>query len=217
MTIILFLALAILASHAYALSGFGSKPIAIAKTSGLDDAMKCRCGSDVVYGNCCQPYHMMKTPITNPIDLIKARYSAYAMNDMEFIIHTTSPTSNDYEHYMSSITSKEKTIRRWVKDLRFNFINFHMIRMEVVNSQVHAKNAQVTFRQLSIRKDDNLMYPTEETSTLVMSSEGVWLYEKGDVQRPTPEIAQEMMEKWPDLSGLELMMPQKETGKPRKQ
>jgi hypothetical protein len=92
-----------------------------------------------------------------------------------------------------------------MKDLRFNFKDYFMVKMELVDVQESTTQAEVTFRQLAIRKNDNTMYPTEEVSTLLKSESGVWTYEKGVVVRPPVEISQVMMESWPELMGMQLL------------
>ena len=77
--------------------------------------------------------------------------------------------------------------------------------MEVVDVQIEQNNAFITFHQLAIRKSDNVMYPTQEVSTLVRADSGQWLYEKGDVTRPPADVAMKMMETWPELMGIELV------------
>ena len=94
---------------------------------------------------------------------------------------------------------------RWIKDLRFNFKDYRFVRMEIVDSSIDNNQAKVTFRQLAIRKTDNVMYPTQEVSLLIKAESGQWLYEKGDVTRPPAEVAMTMMETWPEMMGIELV------------
>ena len=52
--------------------------------------MKCPCGSGKDYADCCQPYHNGASP-ENALALMKARYSAYAKNQLKFLFDTLHP------------------------------------------------------------------------------------------------------------------------------
>ena len=89
--------------------------------------------------------------------------------------------------------------------MRFNFKDYRFVRTEIVDSSIDQNQAKVTFRQLAIRKTDNVMYPTQEVSSLVKAESGQWLYVKGDVTRPPSEVAMTIMETWPEMMGIELV------------
>lgn len=197
----------LLVSGASALSGFGvKKPSGSPVSSFPPDDSSCKCGSELDYSICCKPFHMKTAIASTPIELTRTRYSAYAIGLMEYIVASTSSTSSDYIHYEATTPSKEKAVKRWIKDLKFNFKDYRFVRMEVVSSQsadpllpgsststgsltVPLETAEVTFRQLAIRKGDNVMYPTEETSSLVRGEGGEWLYVSGVVTRPPSEVS----------------------------
>jgi SEC-C motif domain protein len=59
--------------------------------------MKCPCHSGTNYDKCCGPYHSnLRSPAT-PLELMRSRYSAYALDLAEYIIETTHPKSPLYE------------------------------------------------------------------------------------------------------------------------
>lgn len=56
----------------------------------------CPCTSGKKYKKCCRRYHNgMSVP--TPTDLVRARYSAYALNLSNFIMRTTHPDNEDYD------------------------------------------------------------------------------------------------------------------------
>lgn len=56
----------------------------------------CPCSSGKKYKKCCRRYHHgMSVP--TPTELVRARYSAYALNLSDFIIRTTHPDNEDYD------------------------------------------------------------------------------------------------------------------------
>lgn len=52
--------------------------------------MNCPCHSGKSYQECCQPFHSGKWPLT-ALELMRSRYSAYALNLVDYIIETTFP------------------------------------------------------------------------------------------------------------------------------
>src|SRR5262245_12343017 len=56
----------------------------------------CPCGSGQSYLRCCQIYHNGKLPET-ALQLMPARYSAYAFGRSDFIIKTTHPKHKDFQ------------------------------------------------------------------------------------------------------------------------
>ncbi|MBS0624898.1 MAG: zinc chelation protein SecC [Verrucomicrobia bacterium] len=56
----------------------------------------CPCHSGSEYSQCCKPYHEGRHPPT-ALALMRSRYSAYALNNAEYIIKTTHPKSPYFE------------------------------------------------------------------------------------------------------------------------
>jgi SEC-C motif-containing protein len=55
----------------------------------------CPCQSGLKYKKCCQKYHKGALPAT-ALDLMRSRYSAYALGMADYIIKTTHPDNSDY-------------------------------------------------------------------------------------------------------------------------
>jgi SEC-C motif-containing protein len=51
----------------------------------------CPCGSGRSYANCCGPAHDGSRPAATPEALMRARYSAYALRDVSFVLGTWHP------------------------------------------------------------------------------------------------------------------------------
>ena len=68
--------------------------------------MQCPCHSKRSYDSCCKMIHEGKLS-ESPVDLMRARYSAYALKLSDFIIDTTDPLNPSYE----------KNIAKWRKDI----------------------------------------------------------------------------------------------------
>lgn len=58
---------------------------------------QCPCGNEVDYSECCEPYHTgAKKPQTAEI-LMRARYSAFVKNQINFIANTHVPGTKDFD------------------------------------------------------------------------------------------------------------------------
>jgi peptide deformylase len=72
----------------------------------------CPCHSGQCYITCCKPFHLGKIA-ENPIELMRSRYSAFALCLPEYIIETTHPAhpgySDDIPNWIKGITSFSKT------------------------------------------------------------------------------------------------------------
>ncbi|MEI8633917.1 YchJ family metal-binding protein [Vibrio sp. PP-XX7] len=73
---------------------------------------KCICGSQRHYKNCCQPIHLAHECATTPEQLMRARYSAYALGLVDFII-ATYHSSNRARHDRAGII--DGTQNQWSK------------------------------------------------------------------------------------------------------
>lgn len=51
----------------------------------------CPCHSGLPYDCCCKKFHKGQKP-TTPLELMRSRYSAYALNLSDYIIQTTHPS-----------------------------------------------------------------------------------------------------------------------------
>ena len=180
----------------------------MAKEVTVSDDQLCPCGSGNNYGDCCKSVHEFGMVTSSASDLIRARYSAYAMNNADFIISTTSEQSPDFKHYFSLPGDKTKNLRRWSKDIHQSMMKeYFYIKSEIVNEEVDPGQADVvavTFLHLAIQKGSNVMYPVQEKATLVRDDGVAWKYMQGEVSRPPSEDSSRMMKDWPGEMGLTL-------------
>lgn len=66
----------------------------------------CPCGRDDAFGSCCLPLHVGERQAGTAEDLMRARYSAYATGDLDFVWRTWHPrtrpgelTADDQPHW----------------------------------------------------------------------------------------------------------------------
>ena len=48
----------------------------------------CPCGSGLVYGSCCGPLHWARTSAETAEQLMRSRYTAFALGDVDYLIAT---------------------------------------------------------------------------------------------------------------------------------
>ena len=53
--------------------------------------MKCPCQSTQAYQNCCEPFHNQTATPTTAEQLMRSRYSAFVLQNIDYIINTTVP------------------------------------------------------------------------------------------------------------------------------
>jgi len=135
------------------------------------DGAPCACGSSQPYERCCKPCHEANLA-TDPLELIRARYTAYAYRLPDFLIETTSPNHDEWQADRAA----------WKRDLLGFCDNFVCDGLEVGElSEQHVAGddsacVQVPFRASLVQKGAIKMLDLIETSTLVQAEGGGWLY-----------------------------------------
>jgi len=55
----------------------------------------CPCNSQKSYADCCRPLHLNKAKATTAEQLMRSRYSAYAMHEIDYIYNTVIPAKRE--------------------------------------------------------------------------------------------------------------------------
>jgi SEC-C motif-containing protein len=69
---------------------------------------KCPCGSGKLYGNCCKPYIKGKENAPTPEALMRSRYTAYVLHEIDFIINTCTEGGNIDRKSVEDWSNKSK-------------------------------------------------------------------------------------------------------------
>ncbi|MBI5272406.1 MAG: peptide deformylase [Chlamydiia bacterium] len=127
----------------------------------------CPCKSGNAYADCCQPFHKGKRPDT-ALQLMRSRYSAYALCLPAYIIHTTHPGSPQFCHDTAE----------WSKKISEFCTNTKFKNLEILYFQETASFATVTFTaHLAQDKKDTSF--TEKS--YFEKIKGKWLYRSGQL------------------------------------
>lgn len=126
----------------------------------------CPCHSHLPYKKCCERFHLGVFP-EHAIDLMRSRYSAYALSLVNYIIATTHRDSPHY-HHNRSLWKKE--ILAFCKQTLFE-------NLEILYAEEEGNFAIVCFTA-TLKSGTNDMSFTEKSS---FKKEGKkWFYLKGE-------------------------------------
>ena len=81
----------------------------------------CPCGSARKYKKCCRPFHFGQQPATAE-QLMRARYSAYAVGEVGFILSTTHP---DSPHFKSNTAAWRADVSHFSLQTTFQSLTVH--------------------------------------------------------------------------------------------
>jgi SEC-C motif domain protein len=122
--------------------------------------MKCPCHSHQPYEACCKRYHDGALA-ENALILMRSRYSAYALQLVDYIIRTTAGHAN------------RPDIRRWKKEIETFSQTTDFIGLEIIDFTEKSDRASVTFR--AILKQNQRDTSFSETSLFVKKN-NQWYY-----------------------------------------
>ncbi|MGC1877988.1 MAG: YchJ family metal-binding protein [Rhabdochlamydiaceae bacterium] len=132
----------------------------------ISQDFKCPCCSGMSYQDCCRIYHQGKEA-ENALVLMRSRYSAYALNNVEYIMRTTHPRHPAVQN-----------LQQWKEEILKFAMKTDFERLEVLDFQEQPDRATVVF--IAYLKQDNEDMSFTERS-FFSKVDGHWLYVNGDV------------------------------------
>lgn len=122
----------------------------------------CPCGSKKSYKFCCGICHNDITNAILPVDLMKSRYTAYTLGDIEYLLKS--------HHISTRPTSEADEILAWAKSVKW-------MSLEIIKAEKPSKNEGfVTFKANFIENNEkNVIF---ETSRFVKEN-NYWTYIDG--------------------------------------
>lgn len=121
--------------------------------------IKCYCGSQQDFANCCKPYieGIKKAPTAEA--LMRSRYSAFATHKADYLVATT--------HFSTRKHHKKAAILEWAQSNQW-------IKLSVLDS---TKNT-VTFKAFYL--DDELKAQIHYEHSIFILEDGSWFYVDGE-------------------------------------
>lgn len=131
---------------------------------------------------------LQEYPKATPEQVVRARYSAYAKREIDFIVASTHPQNKNFQ----------ADIAHWRQQIDLNcYDNFELTRCDIVElSEVgpQDKTATVTFVAHMIQRDSREKTAFQETSTFEKIG-GVWMYLEGKIEDPPGREEKTVLEK----------------------
>ncbi|KAL3768001.1 hypothetical protein ACHAWU_005459 [Discostella pseudostelligera] len=163
----------------------GSKKSKYTSTSGFGGAAveDCPCGTGLGYMKCCGKLHRDGKAYADATaeQVVRARYSAYAKREVDFIVGSTHPLNKNFI----------SDIEHWKETIRMNcYDNFELTNCEIVDETYECVGdheiAKVKFVAKMIQVDSREKTAFMETSLFERAGKhianGAWLYKEGVIE-----------------------------------
>lgn len=125
----------------------------------------CPCHSGKAYRDCCEPFHTQQKLPATALELMRSRYSAYALGLVAYLIDTTHP-SNDL------FLQPKKKIQ---EDILHFCLNTQFYGLDIVECIDGDKEAYVTFRAGLKQGANDISF---QEKSLFRKEKGRWSYVK---------------------------------------
>ncbi|MES3036841.1 MAG: YchJ family metal-binding protein [Bdellovibrionota bacterium] len=122
----------------------------------------CPCGSKTDYTECCEPLIKGEADAESPEELMRSRYTAFTVKDMDYVFNTTDPQSRMNFDYN---TSKE-----WAEDSTFT-------GLEIIRSSDEGNKGMVEFK--AHFKDSKGESHVHHEVSKFRKQAGVWFFKEG--------------------------------------
>lgn len=126
----------------------------------------CPCGSFKKYKKCCKPFHDKITFPKTALELMKSRFSAFAVLNTDYIIFTTHENNSDYT---SNLKSWNQDIMNFSKNTKFEKLEI----LDFIDGEVESF---VTFRATLFQDNTDISF-IEKSRFLKVEEK--WLYVDG--------------------------------------
>lgn len=130
----------------------------------------CRCNSGKNYEECCLPFHQGALPKT-ALELMRSRYTAYALGDADYILKTT---HKDNPELRLSGRLQKQQILSFSQNTKFNGLEI----LDVQEGELNDLTGTVTFHVTLSQGNRDVSY-TEKSS--FKKENGAWIYLKGEM------------------------------------
>jgi SEC-C motif-containing protein len=131
----------------------------------------CYCGNTQIFEKCCQPYLMGRDwPLTAEI-LMRSRYSAYCVQDIDYLKKTSlGPAAENFD---------EQGTRDWARQSKWKGLKILSTQQGLQNDQI----GQVEF--VALYELEGQVHPHHELSIFKRDRWGHWMFYEG--QSPQTE------------------------------
>jgi SEC-C motif domain protein len=137
----------------------------------------CSCGSGRSYAQCCHPFICGTSSPVTAEELMRARYSAYARHEIEYILKTTHPDKRK--------ECDEKAIRSWSENSQWEKLEIQSV------SKGTAQDTEGTVEFIAEFVESRTKKNLHENAQF-KKIDGEWLYYDSDIKPQKPFIRTEI-------------------------
>ena len=133
---------------------------------------QCYCGSGLEFSACCEPVLEGVSPAETAEQLMRARYSAFASQQADFL-HTSLHPEHRHDHDVAAT-------RRWAE-------NSQWLGLEIIAVEAgEADDSEGSVEFVATYKEKGLVHPYHELSNF-RKVDGIWYYVDGELVKPKTE------------------------------
>lgn len=138
----------------------------------------CACGTGIPYAKSCGVLHrdVAAFAAASPDQVVRARYAAYSIRAIDFLIASTHP---DHEAY-------QQDFQKWRRSIAADCYDaYELTKCDILSCTVQDDDtvAQVCFKAFMIERATREQTSFQETSTFIRDPESkAWLYREGSVE-----------------------------------
>lgn len=142
-------------------------------TNQTTDKNMCPCGSGKKYSSCCEPLIKGSKKGETAEAVMRARYSAYANGEIDYIVSTLDPdVRDDYD---------KEEIKQWSEKSTW-------MGLEIKRTEKGLKNDKTGIVEfVAIYEDDSMIYKHHEVSQFVQK-DNQWFFKDGELASRGPLV-----------------------------
>ncbi|MCB9481696.1 MAG: YchJ family protein [Desulfobacteraceae bacterium] len=136
----------------------------------------CSCGSGLDYSQCCEPYIKGNVQPETCEALLRARYTAYTMGELDYIYETIHPEQK--EQHDSKATKKWADESTWLS-------------FEIIGIKKGQKEDDEGFIEFKVRYRQKLQNITHHEMAYFKKNEGMWYFFDGEPVSPETYVRED--------------------------
>ncbi len=126
--------------------------------------MICYCNSKKVFGECCEPIIMGKLDAQTAEQLMRSRYSAYVVADINYLMNSHHPKTRP--------TKERKSILKWSKSVNW-------LGLEIISKQKGGINDIEGFVEFNALYMENGKIESIHENSYFVKKNNKWYYKSG--------------------------------------
>lgn len=131
--------------------------------------MLCPCQSNLLYQDCCQLYHQQQKYPSQADQLMRSRYTAYVLKNIDYIVKTTAPSQQALLDYQA--------LKQWADQTKWQ--GLEIIQHQPNLTKIHS---MVEFKAFFAGKDQTEVH---HEKSLFVNIDSIWYFVDPTVSLPS--------------------------------